>query len=69
MDLNSTVVGESQIFRGNKTVLFEQEWGEENEKMRHIALLFDCNGNGEVVGLFNEFKQQMVEQLNKYKRV
>ena len=68
MDENSTVVGQSHIFRGRTNVLFEQEWGAEKEKTRHVAVRFDHAGNAQAVGIFNEFKRQMVEQLNDYKR-
>ena len=40
-------------------------WGEENDKVRHVALLFN-SGNAEVVGIFVEFKENMISQLNSY---
>ena len=38
LDNSEKVIGESQVFRGKKTVLFEDEFGENNEQVRHIAL-------------------------------
>ena len=40
LEHSEKVIGESQVFRGKKTVLLEDEFGENNEQVRHIALQF-----------------------------
>ena len=56
LDEQSVVVGESQIIKGQKTVLLEQVQGENFEKTRHVALKFNFNGIAEIIGVFDEFK-------------
>lgn len=52
---HSKIVGESQIYRGNKTVLFEQKHGDELDKKRHIGLQFNSSGLATRAGIFNDF--------------
>ena len=58
LDQNSKIVGESQIYKGKKTVLLEQKDGEESEKKtRYIALQFDSFGIGKLVGIYNDYSR------------
>lgn len=66
LEKNSKVVGESQIYRGKKTVLLEQEYGDNGEKSKFVSLSFDSEGLANVVGIYDEFKHQMIKQLNNY---
>jgi len=38
LEENSQVIGESQIYKGKKTVLLEQEYGDNLEYVRMVAL-------------------------------
>ena len=69
MEEDSKVVGESQIYRGYKTVLFEQEYGDGGDKERHVALQFDSHGDAEIAGIYTEFKDSMAKQLKNYQKL
>lgn len=69
MEEDSKVVGESQIYRGHKTVLFEQEYGDGGDKERHVALQFDSHGDADIAGIYTQFKDDMAKQLKNYQKV
>ena len=60
------MVGESQITRGNKIVLLQQDYGENNEKSRLVALEFNKHGHADVVGIFDEYKEKMMLEYAQY---
>ena len=60
---NSRVVGESEIYRGRKTVLLEQKYGTGLKLLRYVCLQFSSNGLAEVTGIFNNPKNQIKKQL------
>jgi hypothetical protein len=53
LDTKSKVIGESQIYKGVKTVLLEQAYGDTVELVRLVALQFDKTGLASVVGMFD----------------
>ena len=59
MEKSERVIGESQLYQGKKTVLLEDEYGENNEKMRHIALRFTKRGAATLVGVFDDYEKQL----------
>ena len=59
LEKSERVIGESQLYQGKKTVLLEDEYGENNEKVRHIALRFTKRGQASLVGIFEDFKLQI----------
>lgn len=65
LEENSRVVGESQIYNGRKTVLLEQKYGDSAKQIRYVALLFQQNGIGQLVGIFDKPKVQMKEKIKK----
>lgn len=66
LEENTSVVGESQIFKGKKTVLLLQEYGETLEKERFVALQFNSEGLAELVGIFDEPYEQMKKVMAKF---
>ena len=60
------MVGESQISRGVKIVLLQQDYGENEEKSRLVALEFNKHGEAVVAGIFDEFKEKMMLEYAKY---
>ena len=75
LDDNSKVVGESQILQGRKIILLKEQFGVESEvgehqddkkKERHIALHYDQEGYATIVGIFNDFKQEMSTKLDQF---
>lgn len=62
LEKSERVIGESQVFRGRKTVLLEDEFrdvnerGEDVEMVRHITLSFASNGIASTSGIYKDFK-------------
>ena len=63
------MIGESQLYQGKKTVLLEDEYGENNEKVRHIALRFTKRGQAILVGIFEDFKVQIDSIFHRRKQL
>ena len=59
LEQNSRVVGESQIYKGRKTVLLEQRYGEGLRLLRYVTLQFAADGVAELVGIFDQPKAQL----------
>ena len=53
------MIGESQLYQGKKTIFLEDEYGENKDKVRHIALRFTKRGKATLVGVYEDFKQQI----------
>ena len=69
LEQDSKVIGESQILRGKKTVLMEQEYGETLDKTRIVALQFNSVGEGIEIGIFDEFKEQIKTTIKTYVKI
>ena len=66
LEENATVVGESQIFNSQKTVLIKQEYGEDLQFERYVALKFSSDGLATVVGIFDKPVEQMKKKMVQY---
>ena len=63
LEEHSKVVGESQIYKGRKTVLLEQCYGEGLKTLRYLCLQFYSKGMAELVGVFVQPKKRMKEKM------
>ena len=69
LEKSERVIGESQLYMGKKTVLLEDEFGENNEYIRHIALRFSRRGEARLVGVFDDFKKQIDTIFQRRKKI
>ena len=49
------VIGESQMYRGRKTLLFEDQYGDSNEHLQHVTMQFTQDGAAKLVGVFQDY--------------
>lgn len=69
LEKSERVIGESQLYQGKKTVLLEDEYGENNDKVKHIALRFTRHGKAILVGVYEDFKQQINKIFHRRLRI